>query len=188
MKLLKSIFKKTGGIPLVKKCCQSIVLLMLSNHVFAINHVTKIEVFGKQPSQIYDFMFSLDKPKYMAWHPEEHAGFMIIKQTEAIRGSVFYFDERIGGFRVNHQWEVVGVMKNHKIIMKAIYKIPVYLILTFDETPNGTLVTHDLQIGNQQKYGGIKDWFIKKFIFTLSRQNALTKHAIEEFKNLEKLI
>ena len=73
-------------------------------------------------------------------------------------------------------------------IMKAIYKIPVYLILTFDETPNGTLVTHDLQIGNQQKSGGIKDWFIKKFIFTLSRKNALTKHAIEEFKNLEKLI
>ena len=173
---------------LVKKCCQSIVLLILATQVFAMNHITKIEIVGKQPSQIYDFMFSLDKPKYMAWHPEDHAGFTIIEQTEARRGSVFYFDERIGDFRVNHRWEVVGVIKNHKIILKAIYKIPIYLILTFDETPNGTMVTHDLQIGNQHKSDGIKDWFIKKFIFTLSRQNALTKHAIEEFKNLEKLI
>jgi len=188
MKLLKWILKKTDGILLLKKCCQSIALLMLSNCVFAMNHVTKIEIVGKQPSQIYDFMFSLDKPKYMAWHPEDHAGFAIIEHTETRRGSVFYFDERIGDFRVNYQWEVIGVMKNHKIIMKAKYKIPIYLILTFDKTLNGTLVTHDLQIGNQHKSDGIKDWFIKKFIFTLSRQNALTKHAIEEFKNLEKLI
>lgn len=188
MKLLKWIFKKTGGVPLSKKYCQSIVLLMLAPQVFAMNHITKIEIVGKQPSQIYDFMFSLDKSKYMAWHPEDHAGFMVIRETEAIRGSVFYFDERIGNFRVNQQWEVVGVIKNHKIIMKAIYKVPIYLILTFDKIPNGTLVTHDLQIGNQRESGGIKDWFIKKFIFTLSRQNALTKHAIEEFKNLEKLL
>lgn len=173
---------------LSKKYCLSIILLLLTTHVFAMNHITKIEIVGKQPSQIFDFMFSLDKSKYLAWHPEDHAGFMVIKQTEAIRGSVFYFDERIGNFRVNHQWEVVGVMKNHKIIMKAIYKIPIYLILTFDKTPTGTLVTHDLQIGNELKSGGIMDWFIKKFIFTISRQNALTKHAIEEFKNLEKLI
>ena len=177
-----------GGFLLSKKCCQSVVLYMLATQVFDMNHITKIEIVGKQPSHIYDFMFSWDKPKYIAWHPEDHTAFIIIKQTEAIRGSVFYFDERIGDFRVNHQWEVVGVIKNHKIIMKAIYKIPIYLILTFDKTPNGTLVTHDLQIGNQRKSGGIKDWFIKKFIFTLSRQNALTKHAYEEFKNLEKLI
>lgn len=161
---------------------------MLSNSAFAWNHVTKIEVIGKQPNQIYDFMLSLDKPKYVAWHPEDHAGFIIIKETEAVRGTMFYFDERIGNLRVNHQWEVVGFTKNHKIIMKAVYKVPVYLFLTFDKTLNGTLVTHDLQIGNQYKSDRIKDWFIKKFIFTHSRQEALTKHATEEFKNLEKLI
>jgi hypothetical protein len=59
-----------------------IVLLLLATlnvHTMT-NHVTKIEVLGKKPKQIYGFMFSLDKAKYIAWHPTEHKDFKIIKK------------------------------------------------------------------------------------------------------------
>ena len=152
-----------------------------------INHLTKIEVLGKKPNQIYDFMLSLDKAKYISWHPKEHKDFKIIKETKDVLGSVFLFHEKMNNLTVKYKWEVIEVSKNHKIVMKAQYFIPIYLILIFDETPNGALVTHDLQIGNKEK-NLVFDFFMGNFIFTKSKQQSLTRHANEEFKNLENLI
>lgn len=152
-----------------------------------INHLTKIEVLGKKSSQIYDFMFDLDKAKYISWHPKEHKDFKIIKETKDILGSVFLFHEKMDNLTVKYKWEVIELIKNHKIVMKAQYFIPIYLILIFDETQNGTLVTHDLQIGNKQK-SRVFDFFMGNFIFTKSKQQSLTRHANEEFKNLENLL
>jgi hypothetical protein len=151
------------------------------------NQVTKVAVLGKTPSQIYDFMFGLDKEKYIAWHLE-HKDFKIIKQTTDTVGSVFFFHEQMDKLKVKYRWEVLEIVKNYKIVMKAQYFIPIYLILTLDETPNGTLVTHDLQIGYKQKTTGLIDWCIRNFVFTKSKRHSQDRHAIEEFKNLERLL
>ena len=45
------------------------------------NFITKIEVLNKEPNKIYNFMFELDKQKYIAWHPTEHKDFKVIKQN-----------------------------------------------------------------------------------------------------------
>ncbi len=147
------------------------------------NHITKIEVLGKTPNQLYDFMFGLDKAQYIRWHPKEHKDFRIVKETEGIIGSVFFYHEQIDNITVKYNWEVIELVENHKIVMKAHYFIPIFLILILDKTLNGTLVTHDLQIGK----GKILDFFIRNFIFTKTKQMSLTRHAHEEFKNLEKL-
>jgi hypothetical protein len=151
------------------------------------NHFTEIEILGKEPKQIYDFMFSLDKAKYISWHPTEHIDYRIVKETKDILGSVFFFHEKMDNVTVKYNWELIELVENHKIVMKAQYFIPIYLILIFDKTPNGTLVTHDLQIGKELE-SGVFDFFIRNFIFTKSKQYALTRHANEEFKNLEQLL
>jgi hypothetical protein len=153
-----------------------------------IDHITKIEVLGKTPNQLYAFMFSLDKAKYISWHPTEHKDFRIVKETKDIIGSVFFFHEQMDKLTVKYNWEVMELVENHKIVMKARYFLPVYLILDFDNTPNGTLVTHTLQIGYQKKITGRTDWFLQNFVFTKNKQASLERHAHEEFKNLEKLI
>jgi hypothetical protein len=151
------------------------------------NQVTKIEILGKSPKQIYDFMFGLDKEKYIAWHPKEHKDFKIISATEAIVGSVFFFHEEMDQLKVKYSWTVVEIVEDHKIVMKAQYFIPIYLILTLDKTPKGTLVTHDLQIGENQS-SKLFDWFIRNFAFTKNKRHSQDRHAMEEFKNLETLI
>ncbi|MFM2268668.1 MAG: hypothetical protein RL757_2109 [Bacteroidota bacterium] len=166
-----------------------IVFLLATLNVHSMtNYVTKIEVLGKKPQQIYDFMFSLDKAKYIAWHPTEHKDFKIIKQTKDTLGSVFFFSEKMDKLKVKYNWEVVQLVQNHKIVMKAQYFIPLYLSLTFDETPNGTLVTHELSIGFKKKITGLTDWFISTFVFGKNKQQSNRRHANEEFKNLENLI
>ena len=152
------------------------------------NHITKIEVLGKKPQQIYDFMFSLDKAKYIAWHPTEHKDFRIVKETKDTVGSIFFFNEKMDKLKVKYNWEVMELVENHKIVMRAKYFIPLYLTLTFDETPNGTLVTHELAIGFKKKMTGFSDWFLLNFIFTKSKQQSNHRHANEEFKNLEHLL
>ncbi len=163
------------------------VLLLIIKDSIMTNLITKIEILGKKPSQISDFMLSLNKEKYLNWHPE-HKDFAIIKQTENILGTVFYFHEKMDKLTVKYKWEVVEFTQNHKVVMKAKYFIPVYLILTFDDTENGTLVTHDLQLGYKKKITGLVDWIIKTFVFTKSKEFSNERHAIEEFKNLEKII
>jgi hypothetical protein len=160
------------------------LLLGVFNGQAMTNHVTTIEILGKKPEQVYDFMFSLDKAKYIAWHPTEHKDFSVIKETKDTLGSVFFFDEKMDKLRVAYNWEVVELVKNHKIVMKAHYFIPLYLVLLFEETPNGTLVTHDLRIGKSR----FMDFFIRNVFFTKSKRTTLARHANEEFKNLEQLI
>ena len=166
-----------------------IILIFITLNVQAmINHITKIEVLGKTPQQLYTFMFSLDKDKYVRWHPTEHKDFKIIKETKDTIGSVFLFHEQMDKLTVKYNWQVVELVENHKIVMRAQFFMPVYLILDFDKTANGTLVTHTLQIGFKKKIMGLTDWFLQSFVFTHSKQKSLERHAHEEFKNLETLI
>jgi hypothetical protein len=160
---------------------------MATKAIVMTNHLTQIEIFGKEPKQIYDFMFSLDKAKYISWHPTEHIDYRIVKETKDILGSVFLFHEKMDKVTVKYKWELIELVENHKIVMKAQYFIPICLILIFDKTPNGTLVTHDLQIRKEFK-SSVFDFLIRNFIFTKSKQLSLTRHANEEFKNLEQLL
>ena len=170
-----------------QKVLPIVFLLATFNAQSMTNHVTKIEILGKKPQQVYDFMFSLNKAKYTAWHPE-HKDFKIIKETKDTLGSIFFFSEKMDKLKVKYNWEVVELVKNRRIVMKARYFVPIYLTLNFEETPNGTLVTHNLAIGFKKKITGISDWFLLNFIFTKSKQLSNRRHAEEEFKNLEHLL
>ncbi len=179
---LKRIFHKY-----FKLMVTSVIILLpiTITHATTIQ-ITKIEVIGKTPTQIYNFMFGLNKTKYTTWHPE-HEDFKIVKQTKDTIGTVFFFHEQLNKLKVKYKWEVMEITQNRKIVMKAKYFIPIVLTLTFNQIPTGTLVTHNLQIGFK-KTTGITDWFIQHFVLTKSKKDSQARHAVEEFKNLEKVI
>lgn len=152
------------------------------------NLITKIEILGKKPSQIYDFMLDLDKEKYIAWHPTEHIDYRVVKETPDIIGSICFYHEKIDNLTVKYHWKVTELTENQEIIMKAKHLIPVYLKLKLDETSHGTLVTHNLQIGYNNGISDWIDWVVKNFIFTKNNRDSLERHANEEFKNLENII
>jgi hypothetical protein len=148
---------------------------------------TKIIVNGILPYKIYDFMLTLDKEKFIQWHPKDHIDFKVIKQSEIIKGNIFYFHELIGGkFKLENKWEIIDFKKDEMLLMKAQIIIPVFLKLTFHQENNNTVVTHQLQLG----FKGltfINDWIAKKS-FSVDRQQASDLHAKQEFKNLELLL
>lgn len=146
--------------------------------------ITEITIRGKSPKEIYDFMFSLTQKKYILWHPE-HQEFKVIKTTAEITGSIFYFKEIINGFKIQYNWEVVQVMKNHKILMRAKYFYPISLELVLRAENNNTIVKHILKIG---KKTGFISKIISRYFFTEKVEKDLQRHAIEEFTNLEWLI
>ena len=148
---------------------------------------TEILVIGKSPNDIFNYMLNLDKDKYIKWHEKDHIDYKLIKQTTDTLGSIFYFDENIGGkLRTKYNWELFEMTTDNKLLMKAQYFIPIYLLLTFDKKTNGTLVTHQLQIGYKRNI--VMNWVIKTVKFGSKNQILVHEHAIEEFKNLEHLI
>jgi hypothetical protein len=149
------------------------------------SHITTIEVLGKKPNQLYEFMFSLDKAKYVDWHKTVHKDFRIVKKTVDTIGSIFFFHEQMPKLTIKYEWQVVELVKNQKIVMKAQSFIPIYLVLNFREIANGTFVTHELRIGGKCS---ISNFLIRNFIFTKSKKQSVSEHAIEEFKNFESLL
>lgn len=148
--------------------------------------VTKILVLNKTPKEIFSYMLNLNNNKYLKWH-KDHLEYSLVKQTANGLGSVFYFDEKMGGkLRVKYKWELIEMETNKKLFTKAQSFIPIYLLLTFNKQAEGTLVTHELQIG--YKKNKLINWVIKKIGFGSKNQKIVHEHAIEEFKNLEHLI
>jgi len=151
---------------------------------------TDIIIKGKSPMQIFDWLSNLNQERYVQWHPNAHKDFKWIRKTKDFVGSIIYFNEVFDGYRVNCKWEILETKKDESNLMKAKTFYPIYLRLSVKKIiGEDTEVTHELLLGFSF-YGLEKffDWFVRKFIFTEVRREALKRHAMEEFKNLEKII
>ena len=148
---------------------------------------TKIEIKGKTPEQIYNWILNLDDEKYKKWHPA-HKAQKTIKRTLNEMGSIVYLDEQFNQFRLKLTGKLVEVKPNRFLFHKWKSLISGYLSLAFESTNTGTRVTHEVGVGYKGLLGKIIDWLLKKFYLTKAFEEALEKHAEEEFKNLEVLI
>lgn len=154
-----------------------------------ITFTTIIEITGKSPNQIYDWILNLDNDKYKRWHPA-HKEWKTIKRTPNEIGSIIYLDEQFNHFRIKLTGELVDLAPNRFLFYKGRNNllIPGYLSLSFEATNAGTKVIHEIGAGYKRLLGKIIDWFLRKFYLTKIFEEALEKHAKEEFKNLEKLL
>lgn len=60
---------------------------------------TKIEIKGKTPEQIYNWILNFDDEKYKKWQPA-HKVWRTIKRTPNEMGSIVYLDEQFNQFRL----------------------------------------------------------------------------------------
>jgi hypothetical protein len=147
----------------------------------------KIEIEGKTPEQIYKWLIDLDNEKYRKWHPD-HREWRIIRQTPDIIGSVVYFDERFNHFRLKLTGKLIELKPDEYLLFKLKSPVPAHLSLTIKATRKGTSVTHEVRAGYDGGFGKITDWFLRKLYLPKEFEEALAKHAREEFKNLERLL
>lgn len=152
-----------------------------------ITFTTTVEVTGKSPDQIYDWVLNLDNDKYKRWHPA-HKEWKGIKRTSNEIGSIAYLDEQFNHFRLKLTGELVEVKPNRFLLYKWKSPISGYLSLAFEPTNTGTKVIHEVGVGYGGLFGRIIDWVLRKFYLTKAFEEALEKHADEEFKNLEELV
>lgn len=154
-----------------------------------ITMTTEIEVRGKTPAQIFAWNVNMDDTKYKQWHPA-HVEWKTIKRTAGEVGSIAYFHEEFDGFRLAFTGELIDVKPNRllRYQLKYLIVLPAYLSLSFDPTEAGTKVIHEVRVGIEGMPGKVLDWILRKVYLTPAYESALSKHAIEEFKNLEWLI
>jgi len=150
---------------------------------------TEVEVKGKTPEQIIHWFMSLDNETYKKWHPE-HMAWKTIKLTPNFVGSIIYFDEKIGAFRMKLTAEIVKAEPNRFLVFKLKGFMPIqsYLSLSLQPTSSGTKVIHEVKVGNGGIFTKAVEWFLEKSGLVGWFEKALNKHAQEEFKNLEQLI
>lgn len=148
---------------------------------------SEIEVNGKTPEQIYNWFINLNSTdEYKKWHPE-HVEWKTKKRTSNGIGSVIYFDEWIGKFRMKLTGELVETEPNRLFVFK-LKGLPAYLSLALEPTKNGTKVIHVVRFGYKGALGAVLDFLLKLLPIYKSFKRELDRHAHEEFKNLERLL
>lgn len=149
--------------------------------------ITKIIVKGKSPQQIFDWINNLNQERYIQWHPAAHIS--CERPAKLKVGDTIWFKEILNGFKISYKWKIIELKADHSLLMKARFFCPIYLQLLFLPHNGDTEVIHNLKIGFSFKgLGRIFDWFVRKFILTKRKTEAIKQHATEEFKNLEKII
>jgi len=148
---------------------------------------TRIIVEGKKPSQIYNWIFYLTPEQYHQWHPNAH---IVCERPVNLKvEDTIWFEEVLNGFKISYKWKIIELKTDNSILMKAKFFYPIYLQLSFLPFNKDTEVIHELRIGFSFKgLEKIFDWFVKRFILTPKKVDAIKRHAIEEFKNLENVL
>jgi len=151
-----------------------------------ITHTVNVTVPNAKAEDFYHFMINPTTQRYREWWEGEHLQFYIIKKGQPNhQGDLVFMDEYIG---INHRLvfcaKVIIANHPHQIVwqmIKAGLRLPAFVTLTLNDTPQGVHLTHQVQLGFKG-LGNILDPFIRLY-FNASFQKALTKHCqIEWFK------
>lgn len=154
-----------------------------------IRWVTKIEIRGKSPEAVYDWIVTLNNKRYRQWHPA-HREWRAVRGAPEQIGSLVLFDEQFEGFRVRFYGEVAAAHPKWLLRwrLKRLIPLPVHLTLGFEPVEVGTIVTHELIAGYNSTFGWALDALLRRTVLTPVFEKALDRHASEEFTNLEWLL
>jgi len=145
---------------------------------------TTIEIKGKSPQQIYDWMLDLDDGKYKRWH-REHLEWKTLKRTPDVVGTEVFFDEWIGRLRFRFRGKIAEAIPDRLLKYELKYPIPAYFSIELEPQQSGTRVIHTVGFGYRGLAGRLLDvafritpvfWYFKR---------EMDRHAREEFTNLK---
>lgn len=158
-----------------------------------VEFVSRIQVKGVSRDHIYQFLIDLDDERYRQWHPEHHLQFRVLHQPkDQTVGSIYYFKERFeDGQVLEGQIKVVEAIPGERLVQRSIspWWKPYDIIIGFQSSPDGTLVTHQIVAGSDLPFLGRLFNLMMKRLFLKERNiEAIHHHANEEFANLERLL
>ena len=153
-----------------------------------ISVTTQLQVDGVKGRNIVAFLVHCDDEKYQHWWPGTHLQLHLVKGSPGDIGSLIYMDEFVGKHRVRFTGEVVEHMPGRKLViqMKSLVRLPVKLVLAFDDNVDGVEVTHSLQFG----YGGIGrifDPLIRRLVSSGFSAD-MEEHVRTEFRKLATML
>jgi hypothetical protein len=125
----------------------------------------KSKLHGAKAENFFDFMVNPPPAVYAKWLPDEHYEFHLIKKgKKAPVGNYFYFDQNIGKkHRMKFNATLVIAKRPSQIVFrmqKFGIKLPGFLALKFENTPNGLILTEQIRIGFKG-IGSVLDPFIR---------------------------
>ena len=149
---------------------------------------TEVYVNGISGKSVSDFMLNCTDEDYQNWWPGTHLAFHTINRFPNGLGNIVYFDEYVGSHRLTFYGIVVENIPGRKIIwqLKKVIKLPVWLILEFEDNDEGVLVVHTIKAGFEG-VGTLINPFLR---FRLNQQfeKDLAEHAHIEFDKLAEIL
>lgn len=149
---------------------------------------TDVAVKGISGRSVSDFMLQCTDADYQKWWPGTHLAFHTTRHVPGDLGNHVYFDEYIGKRRFKLRGVVVEVVSGKRVVwqMKRVFRLPAWLILALDDTPEGVVITHILKAG----FNGIGRLLdpLLRLVLDQDFEHDLQEHAQTEFKRLAELL
>lgn len=82
-----------------------------------------------------------------------------------------------------------SVINRNSFTIKVNFFYPIYLQFSFLPLNKDTEVIHQIRVGsNFKELEKNFDWFVRRFILSSKKIEAIKRHATEELKNLENIL
>lgn len=149
---------------------------------------TKVNVKGVTGKSIFEFMLNCTDEDYQRWWEGVHLSFHTIKRYPDNIGNLVFFDEFIGHYRLKFAATVTEAIPNKKIVwqMTKGLKLPGWLTLVFEDSPDGVEIIHSIKLGFNGS-GRILDPILKVYLSS-AFEKELNEHARIEFHKLAQLL
>ena len=111
---------------------------------------TRVHVAGLQAKTVFEFLLNATDRDYQAWWPGVHLRCRTLKRCPEHVGSVVYFDQFIGDYRMRHTELIVEAVPCRKILSQVIkgpIRLPVRIVFELEDDDAGVTITHTIRAG-----------------------------------------
>lgn len=149
---------------------------------------TEVQLAGVSGKTIADFLLHCTDRDYQNWWPGTHLAWHTKRQSPGDTGNVVFFDEYVGKKRLKFEAVVVRYTPGKEIVwqIKKFVRLPVWLVIRFEDRGEGTVLTHVLKAGFPG-VGRLLDRLLSLF-FTPQFEKDMDEHARTEFKKLAAIL
>lgn len=149
---------------------------------------TRVRVEGISGRDVTDFFINCTDSDYQRWWKGTHLQFHTVNRTEENVGSLVYFDEYVGRYRLRFKGRITGYAAGKRIEYRMVkgLPLPAWLVLEFQDDPRGVDIVHTVKAGYRGA-GVILDPLIRLYLSD-AFEKALDDHAQSEFSMLGQLL
>lgn len=149
---------------------------------------TRFRVEGLTGREITDFLLNAGDEEYRRWWPGTHLEFHTVRRMAGNIGNLLHFEEFVGDHRERTDALVVDLVPGRRLKwqIKRRVRLPVWILLEFEDDAGGVTITHHLQAGFDGA-GRVLDPIFRLY-FSREYEKALEAHARTEFPMLRDLL